>query len=200
MRSSNRAAPLLLLSSLYIAQGLPYGFFTQALPVLMRENGASLKAISATSLLFLPWALKFLWAPMVDHIGTRRGWILPIQFITAAGAAALALIDRAAGMGARFVRRDTALSRIIDLSRAEALYRLGRRQEVGVIVATERGNADPLVAGIAMAIDGQLLLDAGRQDAARAALDQAAAAIGKPHPYRWHGERVLAALRARLAA
>ena len=70
MRSSNRAAPLLLLSSLYIAQGLPYGFFTQALPVLMRENGASLKAISATSLLFLPWALKFLWAPMVDHVGT----------------------------------------------------------------------------------------------------------------------------------
>lgn len=116
------------------------------------------------------------------------------------GAAALALIDRAAGMGARFVRRDTALSRIIDLSRAEALYRLGRRQEVGDIVATERGNADPLVAGIAMAIDGQLLLDAGRQDAARAALDQAAAAIGKPHPYRWHGERVLAALRARLGA
>ncbi len=49
-----------------------HGFFTQALPVLMREQGLSLKAISATSFLFLPWALKFLWAPLVDHYGRRR--------------------------------------------------------------------------------------------------------------------------------
>ena len=96
------AAPLLLLGSLYIAQGLPYGFFTQALPVLMRENGASLKAISLTSLLFLPWALKFLWGPLVDHLGTRRGWILPIQFTAAIGAALLALIDPAQGFTAVF--------------------------------------------------------------------------------------------------
>lgn len=96
-------APLLLLTSLYIAQGLPYGFFTQALPVLMRENGASLKAISATSLLFLPWALKFLWAPLVDHVGTRRGWIVPLQFTAAIGAALLALIDPAQGFTAVFV-------------------------------------------------------------------------------------------------
>ncbi|MCK7473190.1 MAG: hypothetical protein MZV49_06060 [Rhodopseudomonas palustris] len=56
--------------ALYVAQGLPYGFFTQALPVLLRDAGLSLKAISATSLLFLPWALKFLWAPFVDHRGS----------------------------------------------------------------------------------------------------------------------------------
>ncbi len=97
-----RTAPLLLLTSLYLAQGLPYGFFTQALPVLMRENGASLKAISATALLFIPWALKFLWAPLVDHVGTRRSWILPIQFIAAIGAALLALIDPARGFLAVF--------------------------------------------------------------------------------------------------
>lgn len=97
------AAPLLLLTSLYVAQGLPYGFFTQALPVLMRESGASLKAISATSLLFLPWACKFLWAPLVDHIGTRRGWIIPIQFIAAIGAALLALVDPGRGFLAVFL-------------------------------------------------------------------------------------------------
>ena len=54
---------LLLLTALYLAQGLPYVFFTQALPVLMREAGYSLTKIAAASLLFLPWALKFLWAP-----------------------------------------------------------------------------------------------------------------------------------------
>jgi len=88
-----RAYRLVLLGSLYLAQGLPYGFFTQALPVLMREAGLSLKAISATSLLFLPWALKFLWAPLVDRTGTRRQWILPLQLTAATGASLLALAD-----------------------------------------------------------------------------------------------------------
>ncbi len=53
---------LALLAALYFAQGLPYGFFTQALPVVLRESGFSLIAISATGVLFAPWALKFLWA------------------------------------------------------------------------------------------------------------------------------------------
>ena len=33
------AAKLGLLASLYFAQGLPFGFFTQALPVILREQG-----------------------------------------------------------------------------------------------------------------------------------------------------------------
>lgn len=88
-----RAYPLLLLASLYLAQGLPYGFFTQALPVLMREQGASLKMISATSLLFLPWMLKFLWAPWVDRHGSARQWLLPLQWGVCAGAGLLAFAD-----------------------------------------------------------------------------------------------------------
>ncbi|MGI9245423.1 MAG: MFS transporter [Steroidobacteraceae bacterium] len=82
-----------LLATLYVAQGLPYGFFTQALPVLLRDAGLSLKAISATSLLFLPWALKFLWAPFVDHRGTRKAWLLPLQLAAVVGAAALAALE-----------------------------------------------------------------------------------------------------------
>jgi MFS family permease len=75
----SRRHKITLLAALYVAQGLPYGFFTQALPVLLRDAGYSLKAISATSLLFLPWALKFLWAPFVDQRGTRKSWLLPLQ-------------------------------------------------------------------------------------------------------------------------
>lgn len=52
----NKHRLFLLLAALYLAQGLPYGFFTQALPVLMREQGYSLTAISAVSLLFISWA------------------------------------------------------------------------------------------------------------------------------------------------
>jgi MFS family permease len=89
----SRAYALTLLAALYLAQGLPYGFFTQALPVLMREQGASLKLIGATSLLFLPWALKFLWAPLADRVGTPRQWLLPLQWGLTLGAGLLALGD-----------------------------------------------------------------------------------------------------------
>ncbi|MDP9142878.1 MAG: MFS transporter, partial [Pseudomonadota bacterium] len=87
-----------LLAALYLAQGIPYGFFTQALPVLLREQGLSLKMISATSLLYLPWALKFLWAPLVDRYGTRRQWLLPLQMSAVIGAALLSLIDAASAL------------------------------------------------------------------------------------------------------
>jgi PAT family beta-lactamase induction signal transducer AmpG len=75
----SRAQKISLLVTLYLAQGLPYGFFTIALPAMLREAGLSLKAISAASLLALPWILKFLWAPYLDHRGTRRGWLLTLQ-------------------------------------------------------------------------------------------------------------------------
>jgi MFS family permease len=77
---------------------LPYGFFTQAMPVLMRDAGYSLKAIGATSLLFLPWALKFLWAPFVDHRGTRKAWLLPLQIAAVVAAVVLARLDLGAGL------------------------------------------------------------------------------------------------------
>lgn len=78
---------LLLLGTLYLAQGLPYGFFTQALPVLLREQGLSLPLIGLANLLALPWALKFAWAPLVDRVESRRGRrravIVPLQLASA---------------------------------------------------------------------------------------------------------------------
>ena len=87
---------LVLLGSLYFAQGLPYGFFTVALPVLLREQGMALPLIGLANLLVLPWALKFAWAPLVDGVraprfGRRRAVIVPLQLATCAVRAALAL-------------------------------------------------------------------------------------------------------------
>lgn len=89
---------IVLLGALYLSQGLPFGFFTQALPVMMRQEGASLRAIGLTSILALPWALKFVWAPLVDRYywppaGRRRSWILPLQAVTALTLLALALAE-----------------------------------------------------------------------------------------------------------
>jgi PAT family beta-lactamase induction signal transducer AmpG len=76
-----------LFACLYFSQGLPYGFFTQAMPVYLREAKMSLAAIGGASLLTLPWALKFLWAPLADRygipqLGLRRSWILTLQLIS----------------------------------------------------------------------------------------------------------------------
>lgn len=72
-----------LLVGLYLSQGLPFGFFTQALPVLMRQQGVDLGTIGLSNLLALPWALKFLWAPAIDRLpGPRRRVILPLQGAT----------------------------------------------------------------------------------------------------------------------
>ena len=57
---------LVLLSLLYFAEGLPFGFQSIALPVYLRESGSSLVAIGFLSTLSLPWMLKPLWAPLVE--------------------------------------------------------------------------------------------------------------------------------------
>ena len=77
----------LLLFSLYWAQGLPVGFMTHALPVVLRAQGVSLAHIGGFGLLMLPWAIKVFWAPWVDkfgsdRIGHYRSWILPTQLLT----------------------------------------------------------------------------------------------------------------------
>jgi len=76
-------APLLgLLAILYFAQGLPSGLLGKALPPLLRQQGISLSTIGFTTLLALPWTLKFLWAPFLDRFWTRRRWLLTLNLVT----------------------------------------------------------------------------------------------------------------------
>ncbi|QSQ19629.1 MFS transporter [Pyxidicoccus parkwayensis] len=87
---------LLLLSLLYLVQGMPFGFQTHALPVYLRTQGVTLTTIGFASALSLPWALKALWAPLVDRyssarLGRRRSWILPMQLGLTASCALAAL-------------------------------------------------------------------------------------------------------------
>jgi MFS family permease len=88
-----RLYKLTLLFALYVAQGLPYGFFTLAVPVLLRQEGVSLIAIGALSFLYLPWGCKFLWAPFLDHLGSRRTWLIALQSTAVLIAIALTPLD-----------------------------------------------------------------------------------------------------------
>ena len=84
---------LLLISFLYFAEGFPFGLIEQTLPVYFRIHGISLACLGLFSLLSLPYVLKFIWAPAVDFLGTRRGWISSAQFALAASMLALLALD-----------------------------------------------------------------------------------------------------------
>ncbi|MEM9804010.1 MAG: MFS transporter [Cyanobacteria bacterium P01_D01_bin.56] len=93
MDNHPRGHKFALLSSLYIAQYISLMFFVQALPVFMREQGASLEAIGLIYLLALPLLFKVFWSPLIDRYGyTRWGhyrfWIVLFQLLLA-GVAAL---------------------------------------------------------------------------------------------------------------
>lgn len=84
----NHSARLyILLFSLYWAQGLPVGFMTHALPIILRMQNVSLTLIGGFGLLMVPWSLKILWAPFIDRMGRAgtahyRSWIIPLQLIS----------------------------------------------------------------------------------------------------------------------
>lgn len=68
-----------LLLALYAAQAVTGSMVQTALPAVFRAEGMSLERLGLLSFLFLPWALKVLWAPLVDRFGTEPRWILGCQ-------------------------------------------------------------------------------------------------------------------------
>ncbi|XP_077207412.1 major facilitator superfamily domain-containing protein 3 [Paroedura picta] len=65
-----------LLGVLYFVQGIPYGLQSGLLPVYFRLVGLSLTTISLAKVLYVPWVLKVLWAPLVDQYLTQKTWLL----------------------------------------------------------------------------------------------------------------------------
>jgi len=149
-----------LLGSLYFAQGLPFGFFVQAIPVILRSRGYSLGEIGLASLLTLPWALKFLWAPIVDrrwwpHIGRRRSWILAMQLAGVVVLAGLAATPAADSIGVLM----TAMIVLNLIAATQDIATDG--MAVDILPPAERGFANGLqVAGyrVGMIVGGGVLL------------------------------------------
>jgi len=70
------------------SEGLPLALTGATLSVWLREGGISKTAIGLFALVTLPYALKFVWAPLIDRLhlpvitrvfGRRRGWALVTQ-------------------------------------------------------------------------------------------------------------------------
>ncbi len=78
--------------SLYFAEGLPYVVVMTLAVVLYKNLGISNTLIALyTSWLYLPWVIKPLWSPMVDLLGTKRRWIVVLQFSLGAALGLVAL-------------------------------------------------------------------------------------------------------------
>ncbi len=82
-RESGFARRMRWVTVLYFAEGFPYGVFREVWSVYFRTAGVSLKEIGLMDLLGLPWAIKPLWAPLVDRYGDRRHWIASCLLVMA---------------------------------------------------------------------------------------------------------------------
>jgi PAT family beta-lactamase induction signal transducer AmpG len=72
--------PAWWVSTTYFAEGFPYAIVNNVAEVLFKELGASLQAIGLTAIFHLPWNLKFLWAPLLDHYETKRRFMLACEW------------------------------------------------------------------------------------------------------------------------
>ncbi len=99
---------LSLLSALYFAQGLPFGFQSKGLKLALTQLGLSMTAVTLSSALSLPWSLKPLLGPLVDRhgsdrFGRRKSWIVPAQLGLAASCAVAALLPPSEALGGLLV-------------------------------------------------------------------------------------------------
>ena len=84
--------PWAWIPTLYFAQGVPYVVVMTLSTVVYKNLGVSNTDIALyTSWLYLPWVIKPLWSPLVDMFGTKRRWIVTLQFVVGVALALVAL-------------------------------------------------------------------------------------------------------------
>lgn len=93
-----RPAVFRLLAALYVAQYLGVGFLYFGLASILRQEGVDLTSLGLVGAIGAIWAIKFLWAPLIDRFGVRRlghyrSWILLLQPLVALATAALLFIQ-----------------------------------------------------------------------------------------------------------
>ena len=86
------------------SSGLPLYVIYTLLPAWLRSEGVSLKEIGLFSLIGIPYAWKFFWAPALDRysmpfLGHRRGWLLLFQLCLLASIAGFGFFSPTMSIG-----------------------------------------------------------------------------------------------------
>lgn len=105
IRPYTEAAPLAAFF-LGISSGFPYAMIGATLTTRLAQDGLDKKSITAFSLAFLVYNLKFLWAwvvdgvriPILGRLGQRVSWLLVAGAFVMAAVANLALVDPSASL------------------------------------------------------------------------------------------------------
>ena len=86
-------------SSMYFAQGIPYGLMNIAVPAWLASQGVGAGQIASfLAVIILPWAFKLLSGPLMDRyqflqMGRRRPWVLGAQLGMTLSFFGLVLVD-----------------------------------------------------------------------------------------------------------
>src|SRR5687767_5810859 len=83
-------ATLAWVNSTYFAEGLPFMLVRVVSTIYFTKIGANVKDIGYLNWLGFAWNFKFLWAPFLDSIGTKRRWMIGLQFLVGLLTAAIA--------------------------------------------------------------------------------------------------------------
>jgi len=89
-------------SSMYFAQGIPYGLMNIAVPAWLASQGVGAGEIASfLAVIILPWAFKLLSGPLMDRyqflaMGRRRPWVLGAQLGMTLSFFSLLLVDNPA--------------------------------------------------------------------------------------------------------
>lgn len=67
-RAFCKSFPILLVTfGLYFAQGLCFDFWAESMTLLLIEEGVKADSVAFFALIVVPFSLKFLWSPLLDH-------------------------------------------------------------------------------------------------------------------------------------
>lgn len=90
-----RVALPAIASVLYFSQGFPFGIVNETVNLYLSAIHLPLETIGLATSVGIVWTLKFLWAPLVDAIGSYRAWIIGAVVTIAATVAALGAVRAA---------------------------------------------------------------------------------------------------------
>jgi len=91
-KPNKNLSPWFWVPSLYLAEGIPYVMVMTVSVIMYKRLGISNTDIAFyTSLLYLPWALKPLWSPLIDMFKTKRFWVVCMQFLISLALIGIAL-------------------------------------------------------------------------------------------------------------
>lgn len=86
-----------LASILYFSQGFPFGIVNDTVNTYLSFAKVSLPKIGLIGSVGIIWTLKFLWAPLVDAVGTYRAWIFAALAVLCGSFAVLGTVPPAGG-------------------------------------------------------------------------------------------------------